>query len=193
MPGIVNPFRFGTGGGTFVNLTEPWEVIASTTTVATGKISIGSYDFSGLVAVRVDISGLVITTDDSQVTFRLHIDGSEVSSSYVWQVRPIIVGTTQQGAHASGSGTSIALVGTDIGEMVGNASTESFSGSVVIYKPASTNPKIVTTLCSGIRPSGDTVGWYGVGKHASGGAVTGCSVLATSDVVSGKVILSGLE
>lgn len=195
MPVLVNPYRFATGSLTPVDLTEPWEVIATTTTVTGGAMSIGGYDFSTLVAVRLQLSGIVVTTDDSWLAVRFHIGGSESSSDYGWIVRPVHEGTTEIGTDSVASAdAAIGITSVTSGRGVGNASTEAFSGAVTVFAPGATafHP-LAVAQGELIRSDGTGARHYAGGIRLATGAVSGFSVIGSSNIVSGKLMLLGIE
>lgn len=187
MPALVNPFQ--SFGGTPV--ADAWVEIARTSSVSGGKITLSGLDLSGYVATRVYLSGVTVTTDDSSVTLRLLIAGSEVSSGYRWAAVK---------AHAAGaaaditdnSDPSVGLTSITAAQMVGNASTESLSAVVTLYQ-SSGLWKRVSFRSSWTKPSGDAMTMLNAGGQLDDtGAVTGFAVLGSSNIVAGTIIALGL-
>lgn len=190
---IVSPFQ-SFGANAPVDITEPWGEVARVTSVSGGKLTISGLDLSGLMLVKIFISGVTVTTDDSQVLFRFIIGGSEIATGYRWAgafVAPSI--TAHDGS--SNSDTSIHLTSSTAAEGVGNASTEGFGAVLTIPGPASTSLyKKVYYHSAYSNPAGNGMSSFNAGGQLdNASAVEGFVVLGSSDLTGGSMIVLGVE
>jgi hypothetical protein len=194
MPGLLNPFlSFGSSGP--IDLTEPWGEVARQETLSSGKLTISGLDLTGIKVVQFHISGVTVTTDDSTVSCRLIIAGSEVSSGYryAFQARDSVATAAGQFG-GSTSASEILLTATTATMGVGNASTEGFSGVVTVYNPAGALHKRCFVRSSYLTPAGNVGGIdFGGGQLNNSSAVTGFIVQGSSNLTAGTVIALGVE
>jgi hypothetical protein len=145
-----------------------------------------------LLVCRLIISGLTVTSDDTQIQLRLLINGSEVSgaSDYQWGMRQ--TGGTSTTVFDS-SDSEIALTPDGANLNVGNASTKSYSGVVTVFDPASALHKVVHHKGTWVDPPGNyrsTV--YAGGALQNSGAITGFKVFGSSNLTGGTVVCLGV-
>lgn len=193
MPGIINPF-LGVVTSSAIDLTEPWGEVASQASISGGALTVSGLDMSGLIAVRLYIDDISVTTDDSTVSVRLIIAGSEISSGYDWTHNNVsaALGSVLV-ANASDSGAG--LVHTTATRGVGNASTEGLHAIVTLWNPAGSQPKGFSYTGAYLNPS--TVIHevaMGIGYlSAQTGVVTGFKVYGSSNLTSGSLTALGME
>jgi hypothetical protein len=190
-PVLVNPYlSFGSGG--FAGLTEPWGEVARQTSISGGKLTISGLDLSSVLVVRLFITGVAVTTDDSSIKLRFHVGGSEVSSStYQRTDRRVAAGVDQVGGNSGDD--SIPLSSVAATQMVGNAATEAFHSVVTVYDVASTSLYKKSFHRSAYSiPSGDEMTVYGGGALLNTGALTGFTVFGSSNLTAGSVIVLGV-
>jgi hypothetical protein len=191
--GILNPFQSFGSLGPPLDLAEPWAEVDRQETIASGKLTISGLNLQNIQVVRLLISGVAVTTDDSTVSLRFRISGSEVSSGYRWGMSrnapSLDTGT------ASTSDSSIMLTPTTATQGVGNASTEGLNAVVTVYAPGSiTLHKRCHYRSVWSRPDGTLIhAATGVGDLGNTGAITGFVVLGSSDLTAGTMIALGVE
>jgi hypothetical protein len=192
MPVLVNPYLSFGGGSGAVDLTDPWEEIDRTSTLASGTLVLAGYDFSGIAALQIIVSGVTITTDDSTVEMRFYIAGSEISSGYQWELSMgNSAGTTA--APVSASDDSIVLTDTTATRMLGNVSTEAFGAVITIYDPGSALHKRCRYTCGYGQAVGEVARIRGSGELANSGALTGVVLMGSTNLTGGTIVLLGLE
>lgn len=188
-PVLVNPFRFAAGGP--ADVTEPWGEITRQTSIASGKLTISGLDLTGMMAIQLHISGITVTTDDSQAFLRLHIGGSEVSTGYEYAARETASGVNA--SLVSTSATEIPLSSAPTAS-VGNASTEGLSAVVTIFAPSGSLYKRLVYRSVWSQPDGTVRQLSSAVAHLENtGAITGVVVYAGSDLTGGSVIMLGVE
>ena len=189
---LVSPFTsFGSGGGNVV-LGEPWDEIGRQESISGGALTLSGLDLTGLVAVRLIVSGITVTTDDTQLSLRFFIGGSEVSgaSDYHWGIRQM-GGTSTTVRDTADSEIALTPDGANLG--VGNAATKSWSGVVTVWNPTSTLHKLAHIKGVWVDPPGN----YRSTTHAGGalqnsGAITGFKVFGSSNLTGGSILLLGV-
>lgn len=191
MPGILNPFRLGGSGLTPVNLTEPWDVIASTSSIVGGELALTDYDFSNVKVLKLHISDITVTTDDSTVFLTLVFAGGEAVDDYLWGVRRVAVGLSDASGDADDPAIPLASLVATRG--VGNLSTEGLAAEATIYMPGSTLHKAVEYESVWVQAAGGLMHF----PHASAllknsNSITGIIVSASSALTGGSLILTGL-
>jgi hypothetical protein len=193
MPVLVNPYIYGSGVAPPVDLTEPWGEVARQTSISGGALTISGLDLSGLQVVRLFITGVTVTTDDTSIELRFLVGGVEITSStYQYTTRRVAAGVDAVGGSSGDS--SIPLTSRSAAQGVGNASTEAFGAVVTIYDVASTSlyKKCFARSAYSI-PSGDVMTIVGGGALLNTGALTGFKVYGASNLTAGSVIALGVE
>lgn len=196
-PVLVNPYlSFGGGGSSPVDLTEAWGEVARQETISAGKLTISGLDLSGIQALRVLINGVTVTTDNTQMFLRLHVAGSEVSSSdYRYTYHRI--SSSLDDIPSAGTGvtvTEVPLSTSASSRGVGNASTEGFGADLVVFGVSGSLYKRASIHSWWTLPSGVGItNISGAFQLANTGAVTGLTVFGDSDLTGGTVIVLGVE
>src|SRR4051812_8081810 len=104
MPGIINPFLGVVAIGGVAN---PWDDIARQDTISGGTLTISGVDLTGVMFVRLIMTGITVTTDDSSVRSTMIIAGSEITTgSYGWAMERVASGVTTSSFNA---GTDTAI------------------------------------------------------------------------------------
>jgi hypothetical protein len=171
-----------------IDLTEPWGEVARQESTVGGKLTISGLNLSNITVVRLFITGVRVTDDDSQLFLRYIIDGTEYTGSdYLWT-------TYGAGSPVASPESAISLTPSAAAAKVGNASTESYDGVVTIHGPALTLPKLAYVTGAFVKPDG-SLGrvTYGAGKLNASGKITGVVIYGSSDLVAGNLILLGVE
>jgi len=172
--------------------TEPWGEITRQETIVSGALTITGLNLVECVAVRLIISGVTVTTDDSQVLLRFYINGSEVSgaSDYQWGMRQM--GGTSTTIHDAAD-SEIHLTAETATMGVGNAASESFHSTVTVTNPAGTTHKKAHIKSVWIDAPGNyRSATYAGGQLNNAGAITGFKVFGSSDLTAGSIVLLGV-
>jgi hypothetical protein len=165
--------------------------VGRVTSVSAGALTLSGLDLSGIMCLRLLIQGVTVTTDDSNVFLRYLIGGSEISSAYLYAWNRISNGIDDVQASASDSG--IRMTATSA-RGVGNASTESFGGSVTVWHPTTTQHKRCAFHASWTKPDGGICqSTLGAGELDNSGAITGFKLYGSSDLTAGTIIALGVE
>jgi hypothetical protein len=168
-----------------------WEELARSSTISSGAITVSGLTLTDMVAIRVLLLGLTVTTDDSTVLLRFLVSGSEISTGYRWGLRrnePAGGATT-----GSTSDSSIQLADVTATQGVGNASTESFGATITAFSPAGSLFKAVRGHASYLQPDASIVSAFVGGLLENTGVITGVKVFGSSDLTAGQVIVLGLD
>jgi hypothetical protein len=168
-----------------------WEELGRSSTIASGAITVSGLTLTDMVAIRVLLLGLTVTTDDSTVLLRFLVSGSEVSTGYRWALRrnePAGGATT-----GSTSDSSIQLADVTATQGVGNASTESFGALLTVPGPASSLFKTARGQSTYLQPDASATSAFVGGLLENTGPITGVKVFGSSDLTAGQVIVLGLD
>lgn len=169
-----------------------WAVVSSLDTPTTGAFTFTGLTLSSYKVIRLEMYGITVTTDGTDIKLTFYVSGSEITSGYGWFGRSISSSGTGNGDTAV-SQTSILLVSNDANFDVGNASTKSFGATVMVDAPASTavyKKASFESWCIG--PTGNCFPTHGMGQMDNAGAIDGVKISGTSNLVAGKVRLLGL-
>jgi hypothetical protein len=178
-------------GETVVAENEPWEEITDAT-VAGGKLTLSGLSLSGYAVVRLLVTGVTVTTDDSEIRLTFIVAGTEVTAGYNWALSRTSPGVGAQSAAAGA--TYISLTAAVATQKVGNAAGKSFSAIITVHAPTGTQNKKAFHRSIWTRTGGEPEGGtYAVGELPNAGAITGFVVAGESDLVSGTVTLLGVE
>lgn len=179
--------------GAFATLpAEPWGEVTRQDTLSAGKLILSGLSLSHLMAARLHISGVTVTTDDSQVFLRLHISGSVVSSStYRWGYMRLGSGDLTP-VGSAGTATEIP-VSSSATRGVGNASGESLAADVLIFGPAAANWKYLSIHSHWVKPAATGHTLNGAAHLEDTGPITGFEVYGSSDLTAGTLTLTGLR
>jgi hypothetical protein len=169
-----------------------WTLIDSKDAPASNVFDFPSLTFTGYEVVQVICSGIVVTTDATDIALTLYVASVEITANYRWGMNGV----------ASGGGTvddgdvsdpAILLTSNNANWDVGNASGEGFDCLIQIDQPlSSTLYKKVgfSTIATG--PTGVVYAQQGIGLMENTGAITGLKIAGTSNLTAGKVRILGL-
>jgi len=179
------PAGGGGGGGA-------WALIDSVSAPTSGALALTGLDLSAYTTVRMILSGITVTSDDSEVKLTFYTGGSEVTSGYRFRL---------QGLSSSGSSdttdsqstSAIYLNSTSANWGVGNAATKSFGGDYTAFGLASsTLHKLVSGQAVAIGPSDSLVTFQSAGALNNAGVVDGVRVSGSSNLTAGSLTLLGM-
>lgn len=171
---------------------DPWDEIASTDQLASGTLVLSGLDLSQFSVVRLLLTGITVTSDDTQIRLRMHVGGSEVATGYLWVDWRCTTAATDS-LSASTADTSVNLTIGASGGGVGSGSTASFGSVVTLTHPGSTSLHKTLSGRSVWRHATDATVSLVAGLLPETGAITGFTVLGTSNLTAGRVTLIGVE
>jgi hypothetical protein len=168
-----------------------WTLIDSLNAPTSGVFDFPSLTLTGYKVLRVELSGITVTTDGTDVRLTFYVGGVEITAGYSWIVRSISTSATANPDSATGA-ASMLLVGNDANWDVGNASTEALGGVVSVDSPVSTALyKRASFQIYAVGPTGNAPTTMGVGQMDNAGAITGLKIGGTSNLTAGKVRVLG--
>ena len=169
-----------------------WDVVASLDSPTAGAFTFTGLTLTSYKVIRVEIEGVTVTTDGTDIKLTFYVSGSEVTANYAWFSRSLSTsGTTN--ADSATAQAAILLVSNDANFDVGNASTKSFGAQVTVDAPGSTAIHKKASLESWcIGPTGNAFPVHGVGQLDNAGAIDGLKLGGTSNLVAGKVRILGV-
>lgn len=171
--------------------------VAIKTVTASASTSVDFVNGSGGVvldgtykAYAVVISNCVPASDGVNPWSRTSTDGGSTYDSGASDYNAAALGYTQAGGTPN-IGTTAAQIA--LGDNIGNATGEGFSGVVYIFDPAGTGNCIIAFQSASISSGGVLQSWYGHGRRASNGNVDAIRFLMSSgNITSGTFTLYGL-
>lgn len=169
-----------------------WAIIATLDSPTAGAFDFPSLTLAGYKVLRIHLSAITVTTDGTDPRLTFYVSGSEVTTGYRWITRSVSTSGTGDSA-SDGAASQILLVASTANFDVGNAATESFSGTVTVNSPVNTSLyKAVHAETFGIGPTGNAIHTSAMGVMDNTGAIDGLKIGGTSNLTAGKVRVLGL-
>ncbi len=167
-------------------------LIDSLAAPSSGVFDFPSLTLTGYKAIEIDIAGVTVTTDDTEVMLQFYVGGVLITTGYRFSTLLLGSGAAAAGDGAT-SGSGIKLQSNDANLGVGNDTGERFNSSIQVDEPLNTTRhkralyESLITLPSGVRHS-----VQGQGIMENTGAVSGLKISGDSDLLAGHVRVYGV-
>lgn len=171
-----------------------WVEVDRKTAPASNVFDFASLTLTGYEAIRIACSGITVTTDGTDIKLTFYVGGVEQTgaTTYRWVQGAMSSGGTEN-ADNDTSDPSILLNSNDANWDTGNASTASFSSTIVVDKPLSTSlHKRCSFVSWMLGPTGNVLVQPGSGVMGNTGAIDGLKISGSSNLTAGVVVVYGL-
>lgn len=169
-----------------------WTFIAGMDAPVSDVFAFTGLSLAGYKQLQVVASGIVVTTDATDIVLTLYTGAAEVTSGYRWGEYHHS-SAASSGNTADASDPSIVLTSVTANWDVGNAAGECYGTVIWIDQPASTALyKRVWYEGAHVGPTGVVVAQSGTGVMENTGALDGLKIAGSSAFTAGKVRLLGL-
>lgn len=170
--------------------TQP-ELVASLDAPSAGTFILSGLTLTEYRKVTLEVVGVTVTTDGTDVRLTFYTSGAEVTSGYDCYMHGRSSGGTSNADSVSG-GASMLLVSNDANWDVGNAAAKSLGATIIIDGPGGTSlRKMMRHHTHCIGPTGNMISYHGGGVSNITGALDGFKVGGTSSLTGGRVRLWG--
>ncbi len=169
-----------------------WSLIVSLDAPSAGAFSFTGLSLGTYKRIRVEILGVTVTTDGTDVGIQTSHGSGFVTTNYLWALNAESSSNTANADTNTGQGDG-RLMGNDANWDTGNAATKGMQAIVDICDPGDTAAyKLMCFRSMGVGPTGNSIVNSGMAYVANAGAIDGIKVLGSSNLINGFVRIWGM-